>query len=622
MSSISAQQAPPPPESVRTSITVTERVTTETPGNVSDIPSKDLLLTPGVNIDDRLRQVPGFTLFRRTSGVVANPTTQGVSLRGIGSTGASRTLVLWDGIPMNDPFGGWVYWTRFPVDELQRVEISRGASTSVFGDLAMGGAIGLFSKEASHLHLNGSYEGGSNNSEDVSAGFSDLWPHFAFSGSARGYSTDGYYVVPVQIRGAIDRRAGVKFATGNMRFDFFSGKDRLFAAINVLAEERPNGTELTYNSTGLGTASLHYVHEFDHDEISFVGFRTQEQFHSTYSSVSNNRNTENLTLRQTVPANANGADLLWNHHGGIWNLVGGTDINQDRGFSYDHSIPTGVKISGGTILQHGEFLQGDLRVGGFQFFAGGRYEVTGENNRNYFSPSGGLAYGHGKLRARGSVYRAFRAPTLNELYRQFRVGNIVTLANNALQLETLFGSEVGLDYSTEHGVVRVTAFRNAMNGLISNATLMTTPALITRQRQNTGDSESRGVEVSMNQRWRDFRGELGYLYVDSRYATGPRIPQVAKNQGSASVAYEHGRTLASVGVRAFSSAFDDDLNQFRLPGFATVQLTISERLAHNFSAVFETENLLNRLYYTGFTPNPTIGSPRLLRVGIKWDGKL
>jgi outer membrane cobalamin receptor len=597
-------------------------VTTDTPANITDLSAGDLQLTPGANIDDRLREIPGFTLFRRTSSVVANPTTQGVSLRGIGSTGASRTLILWDGVPMNDPFGGWVYWTRFPVAEMDRVEVSRGASTSVFGDLAMGGAVGLFSKEPSRLHLNTAYQGGNENTQDVSGSFSDSWTNFAFSGFARGFTTDGYYVVPASIRGAVDRRAGVKFATGDLRFDWFLGKDKVFAAFDALAEERPNGTWLTYNSTGLGTASVHYVHEFAHDEFSFLGYRSQEQFHSTYSSVAANRESETLTLRQTAPSNGNGADLLWNHHGGSWNLVGGADVDQDRGFSYDHSLTAHTNtVSGGTLLQHGEFVQGDFREGPFQFFLGGRHQFTGQGHQ-FFSPSAGFAYGYRGWRVRGSVYRAYRAPTLNELYRQFRVGNVLTLANNALHTETLFGSEIGADYGSEKGGLHITAFRNAMNGLITNATLTTTATTITRQRQNTGDSESRGFEISVDRRWHDWRGQIAYLYADSYYKTDYVIPQVARNQGSAGISYEHGRLMASLSMRAVSSQFDADLNTFKLPGFATMQLSVRERLMKNVSASLELENLLDRLYYTGFTPNPTIGAPRLIRIGIRWDGKL
>lgn len=589
---------------------------TETPANISDVSSRDLALTPGVNVDDRLRQVPGFSLFRRTSSVVANPTTQGVSLRGIGSTGASRTLVLWDGVPMNDPFGGWVYWTRFPPDELRRVEISRGASTSVFGDLAMSGAIGLFSRELAHRHFSGGYEGGNENSQDVWAGYSDLWSHFAISGSGRAYRTDGYYVVPGYARGSVDRPANVEFVTGDLHLDLFKGAHRLFAELNILAEDRQNGTELTHNSTSLGTASLHYVREAAHDEVSFLAFRTQEQFHSDYSAVAANRNSERVTLIQTVPTNGNGADLLWNHHGSFWNTAVGADVNQNRGFSDEASLPTGYKVSGGTVLQHGEFVQTDLQWRGARFFLGARHQFTGQD-RQFFSPSGGFAYGRGRWRTRGSVYRAFRAPTLNELYRQFRVGNTVTLANNALVPETLFGAEAGADFITEAGAVRVTVFRNSLGNLITNATLSSTPAQITRQRQNGADSISRGVEFSAGRRWHEWHAEAGYLFVDSRYATGPRIPQVPKHQGSAQVSYERGGTLASVGIRSYSAQFDDDLNQFRLPGFATVQAVVRQRITNWIAADLALENLIDHQYYTGFTPTPTVGAPRLVRAGLR-----
>lgn len=592
-------------------------VATETPANITDVSSQELETQPGVNIDDRLREVPGFSLFRRTSSVVANPTTQGVSLRGIGSSGSSRTLVLWDGVPVSDPFGKWVYWTRFTPDSIDRIEIVRGASTSVFGDQAMGGAIGIFSKPATHLHFDGGYEAGSENSQDVWLGFADLWRYVAISGSGRAYRTDGYYVVPSTIRGSQDRRANVEFVTGDLRLDAFLPRgQRVFVDFNVLAEDRANGTALTHNSTGLGAVSLHYVKELAQDEISFLAFRTQDQYHSTYSSLSADRNTERLSLIQTVPANGNGADLLWNHHGGAWNLAAGADVNQDRGFSHEITPPTALRISGGTLLQHGEFVQTDAKLAGFRFFLGGRHQFTGEG-RQFFNPSAGFAWGRSRWRARGSVYRAFRSPSLNELYRQFRVGNTLTLANNMLVPETLFGAEAGADFVTESGSIRMTAFRNSVGHLITNATLSITPALITRQRQNVPGDLSRGFEFSASHRWGRWRAEGGYLYVDAHYRSGPLIPQVPKHQGSAQVEYERGGTLVMAGVRGYSLQFDDDLNQFRLPGYAALQILAQQRINRHVSANFAVENLLDRQYLTGLTPNPTIGAPRLVRVGIK-----
>jgi len=592
-------------------------VVTETPANISEISARDLAQTPGVNLDDRLREVPGFSLFRRTSSVVANPTTQGVSLRGIGSSGASRSLVLWDGVPMNDPFGGWIYWTRFPPEDLRRVEISRGASTSVFGDLALGGAIGLFSREADRTHVYAGFEGGTQNTKDLWTGASNLWHNFALSASARAFRTDGYYVVPGTVRGTVDQRANVEFVTGDFRFDSFQGSHRFFAGLNILAEDRNNGTALTRNSTGLGTASLHYVEAQAKNEWSFLAFRTQEQYHSTYSAVAANRNTERLTSRQTVPATGNGADLLWNHHESDWNFAAGADVNQDRGFSTDAVFPTGRRYGGGTLLQHGEFAQADVRWKPFRFFLGARHQFTGQGNQ-FLNPSAGFVVALGNWKLRGSGYRAFRSPTLNEIYREFRAGNTVTEANGNLRPETLLGAEVGADYLTEHGAIRVTVFRNALSHLITNATLSITPNQIIRQRQNGADSLSRGVEFSAMHRWREWRAEAGYLYAESRYATGPRVPQIPKHQGSAQLSYERGRTLASAGVRVYGLQYEDDLNVFRLPGFASLQLLARERLTNQLSVSVSLENLLDHQYYTGFTPTPTIGAPRQIRAALRW----
>lgn len=617
--SVRAQDQPLEP--VRTSITVVEKISTETPANVTTLEQNQLEEIPGVNLDDRLRDVPGFSLFRRSSSLVSHPTTQGVSLRGIGSSGASRTLLLWDGVPANDPFGGWIYWTRFAPDDIDRIEMSRGASTSVFGDLAMGGVISLWSREPERRHLHASYEGGNDNSHDVSAGYSDLWPHSAFSADTRAFSTDGYFIVPANLRGTADQPANVRFVTGGVRLDWFSRSNRIFTRADVLAEERHNGTVLQHNSTGLGSIAMHYSHEAAHDGFSLLGFHTREQFHSTFSAVSASRNFERLTSTQTVPAEGVGADALWRHDGGHWHALAGADVYRVEGFSTDRLVPSGRRVGGGVSLQHGIFGEGNLTAGPATFFGGLRHQFT-IGDRQFVSPSGGVAVGHGKLRARGSVYRSFRAPTLNELFRQFRVGNIVTLANSALKPETLFGAEAGFDLIGESSRLRVTAYRNSISDLIANVTLRFTPTLITRQRQNSASALNRGLEFDGEHRWRDFRGRLAYLFVDSRLVTGLRIPQIPRHQGSGELQYQRGRTLASAGLRSFSSQFDDDRNQFLLPGFATVECYVSQRLVKNFAAIVEFENLLNRQFLAGLTPTPIIGAPRLWRAGLRWDGRL
>jgi outer membrane receptor protein involved in Fe transport len=612
----------PKPEPVHTSITVSEKIEAETPANVSVMDRLDIEETPGTNLDDRLRDVPGFSLFRRNPSLVANPTTQGVSLRGLGSSGASRSLVVWDGIPANDPFGGWVYWTRLSPGEMGRVEISRGASTSLFGDRAMAGAIAVFTRQPERSRLTAAYEGGNLASHDVSAGYAEVWSAWALSGYGRAFTTDGYYLVDNPFRGAADHRAGVRFVTGDLHIDHYSRFGNFFFKTDVLAEERQNGTALTQNSTGLGTVSLRYEKEFASDVVSLVGFHTREGYRASFSSVSADRNTERLSYTQTVPSEAVGGAATWRHHQRAWNLIGGADVYRVEGTSTDHLVPSGQRVGGGTQLQHGVFGQADLQVGPVRFFAGLRHSFSGQDT-TFLSPSAGLSLGRGRWRARGSAYRSFRAPTLNELFREFRAGNTITMANRLLRPEKVFGAEAGFDWTGESGAFRFTAFRNSLTDLITNITLSSSPTQIVRQRGNAASALSRGMEAEYHQRLGgNFRGEVSYLFADSRYSTGERIPQVPRHQGSGQVVYLRGRTLASLGVRSYAAQFDDDRNQFLLPGFATVQLMVRQRIVKSFSASASVENLLDRGYLTSWsTPTvPTVGAPRLWRVGLRWDG--
>jgi outer membrane cobalamin receptor len=616
---LSAQTPPPTP--VQTSITVVETISTETPADVSSLDAAQLQQTPGVDLDDRLRSVPGFSLFRRSSSVVANPTTQGVSLRGLGSSGASRALVLWDGIPVNDPFGGWVYWTRFIPEEMARVEIAGGAPTSVFGDRAMSGVIGLFTRPPEPLHLSAAFEAGNRDSRDASLGFSQVWRGLAVSGDARAYSTGGYYIVPSSIRGPVDQPASVRFVAGNVHIDQRTSFGDFFLAADALAEDRRNGTTLTHNSTGLGTASLRYERQFARDSISLLGYHSREGFHSSFSSIGAGRGTERLTYLQTVPSQGSGGAAVWQRHQQRWNLTAGGDVDRVSGASTDHLVPTGLRVGGGSQLQHGLFTQADATLGAFRLFGGLRHSFTGQGGK-FLSPSAGASFAQKRLRLRASVYRAFRAPTLNELYREFRVGNTDTLANPNLRPETLSGAEAGADWVGEASTFRVTAYRNSLDNLIANVTLSSAANSIVRQRQNAAAAVSRGVEAEFERRFRDWRADFQYLFADSRYATGYRIAQIPKHQGSAQAVYQHGGAMASLGVRSYAYQFDDDLNQFRLPGYAVVELAARRHLAASLSAEAAIDNALNHDFYIAFTPTPNIGQPRLWRIGLRWEGKL
>jgi outer membrane cobalamin receptor len=578
--------------------------------------------SPGASIDDRLRLVPGFTLFRRTSSLVANPTTQGVSLRGLGSTGASRTLVLWDGIPLNSPFGGWVYWTRIVPDELARVELTESASTSLFGDRAMGGAISLFSRPAESFgragHIGFAYEAGNRGTHDVEASGSYLFrQRWALSAVSRDFITDGWYLVPGSVRGTVDRLAGVAFAAGTLRADYLGAKDRIFLRGDVLAEDRNNGTSLQKNSTGAGTLAAGWSHQESADTYSASGWYTRENYHATFSSVNAARTFERLTSTQSVPAESTGGSVYWRHGGSRWNLLSGGDFSRAEGYSHEIFASSDPTNKGGTLLQGGAFAQGNVTLGRVRLFGGFRGQDAA-NGLAFWSPSGGVTAGFGRWRLRASANRAFRAPTLNELYRNFRAGNAVTLANDGLRPETLSGVEAGADWVGERTRVSLTFYRNSLDDLITNVTRSVTPQLITRQRDNAGSALARGIEAKLTRRLGPLRFESAYLLADSRVSTGQRIPQVAKQQGSAQFVYEGGSTLLAAGVRASGLQFEDDLNSYLLPGYAVWHVTARQRLPRGFSLNLQVENLLNREIVAGYSPTPLVGAPRLIRAGLRW----
>jgi outer membrane receptor protein involved in Fe transport len=616
---------------VKTSITIVEKVSAEAPASISTLEPRQLQQIPGVNLDDRLRMVPGFSLFRRSSSLAAHPTTQGISLRGIGSSGASRTLVLWDGVPLNDPFGGWIYWTRVSPEELGRVEVSRGASTSLFGDRALGGVITMFSREPERgsalRSLHGSYEHGNRNTHQAEAGYSNLFGRIGVSASARTFTTNGYYIVGENVRGAIDREANARFVAPSLKLDYLGTATRLFLRTDMLVEERRNGTGLQRNSTSLGNVAAHVSRDLGKDGITLLGYHTRGEFRSSFSAIAADRATERVTSIQSVPSEASGGAGYWRHNAARWNSLVGVDFVRVEGYSIDTfygvtGAATGKLTGGGSVFQRGFFAQWDGRTGPAKIFLGARQHFTGMGNR-FFSPSAGVAAGRGRWRGRSSVYRSFRAPTLNELYREFRQGNAVTQPNSQLAPESLWGVEAGLDYVGENGRAAVTLYRNSIDGIVTNVTLVSTPAQVIRQRRNAGRAVARGVELDLRQRVHS-RLELegSYLFADSRFSTGLRTPQVAKHYGSAQATYLGASTLLSAGVRSTASQFDDDLNRFLMPGFAVAHVSVRQRLRRGFSLQAVFENLLDREYLTAFTPVPQTGPPRLWRAGVRYDGRL
>jgi outer membrane receptor protein involved in Fe transport len=226
-----------------------------------------------------------------------------------------------------------------------------------------------------------------------------------------------------------------------------------------------------------------------------------------------------------------------------------------------------------------------------------------------------------------AVYRAHRTPTLNELHRGFRVGNVVTNPNAELDPETLTGLEGGVLFTRGLVSTRVTAFWNELDGAITNVTIASTPAQITRQRQNTDTVRAAGIEVETDVRWNDrwtFGGLIGFTrstFVDAPQQPvleGNRVPQVPSFQLGGNATYVDPRGFTgAVQARAFGAQFDDDLNEFELDGFGVVDASATQELLRGLHIFAAVENLFDVDYDVGRTPIRTIGWPRTFRIGVR-----
>ena len=230
-----------------------------------------------------------------------------------------------------------------------------------------------------------------------------------------------------------------------------------------------------------------------------------------------------------------------------------------------------------------------------------------------------------------SGYRAFRAPTLNELYRSFRVGNVITLANENLRAERLTGGEAGASFAQFDRRLNLTGifFWSEITRPIANVTLAVTPDLITRQRRNLGRTRSRGVEIEAEARIAPaFVLTGGYQFVDATVLEFPAntdlegllIPQVPRHQLTVQARYSGPeRMVLGIQGRFIGEQFDDDRNQLKLDRYFTLDALVSRPIGRGIELFAAAENLFNQRYDIGRTPIRTIGPPLLARFGIRFQ---
>lgn len=644
----------------------------ETPASDIKLTRSNLEAIPALTLDDKLRQVPGFSLFRRSTSRSANPTTMGVSLRGLGASGASRGLVLEDGIPLNDPFGSWVYWDRVPATSVESVEIAQEGASSLYGSEAMAGVVQFLTRpaEPAGVTLDASY--GNQNTQDLSlsaGGGLGRW-YSAVSGEA--FHSDGYFLIPAFYRGPVDTRTATQHGDADLMVGRKIGQNSdIFARGWYFNDSRNNGTVDQRNSIRLGEGALGA--DLDLGSAGTLALRFYgegETYLQNFYSVQFDQSSEKLTDSQTVPAQGVGGSAVWRRSfGSRQTVVAGVDEHEEIGHSHEiiTSTTTGNVVrttsTGGHQRSFGLFGEDMIQVApGWLLNLSGRYDhwlnfdaffqcTPGVGacpsspafvNRSYdvFNPRATLLHQfNSHVSWSASVYRAFRAPTLNELYRGFRVGNVTTEPNSALTAERLTGVESGVDLTgfQRRFELRGVFFYNQIVNPIANVPLPSPPnpappAPPTQlQRQNLGRISAPGFEIDAVERiTNDFTLSGGYQYVDSKIVSAPGQPQLlntwVQEVPHNSVTFEARYDRPSL----FSATFDGrvigqqlDTTNIVLGNYFVLDASVSRHIAYGAQAYFAIENFTDQQYYIaplnpGVAP-PQIGLPLSFRVGVRYN---
>jgi len=592
-----------------------------------------------------LRQVDGFQLFRRTSSWVANPTTEGTTLRGLGSTAASRTLVLSDQVPLNDAYGGWIHWSEIPALATQDVELMRGGASDLYGSSAIGGVIDVVPvvpKSFDYgLNLAGASEDTSIADGLLSAG-AQGWSGLAASSLFR---TAGYILTAPELRGPVDVPSNVHSQSGRVELRrTFGIEDDVFVRGNLMNEARSNGTPLQTNATRIwryaagGDWSAGEVGRF---LVRFYG--TDQDFRQSFSAINAARTSEKLTALHVDPSQQVGGAVQWARSFKRLTFVAGADVLDNRGTDLEQISEVSL-----SARQRGEGVYGEVlwqpatwsvafssRFDHFGSFdarqVGGTPPPLPNIDENVFDPRLGVVKKiTGILSVTGSGFRAFRGPTMNELYRQGQVGQQTTLANPGLRAERATGFETGaLAGLRRFGSVRGSYFWTQVNRPVAAVTLSSTPTSSVLMRENLGQLTSKGITAEWELRPIGFMSVIGgyqlaYSTVTKFQAdptlVGKWIPQVPRNSATLQIRFQRERLgVVSVDLRTSGQQFDDSANQFRLAGYAQVDLYGEHIFARRWKVYAGVQNLLNQPVEAGRTPLLTLGSPIAVTGGVRFS---
>lgn len=672
------QDPPPPPPPVLPEVVVSGARLPLAAGDgafsVVRVPQADL--AEARRLDEVLGQVPAVSLFRRNSSLSANPTTQGISLRAIAPSGAGRALVTLDGVPLNDPFGGWVIWAQVPGEGLGGVDVIRGAGAGPYGAGALTGVIQLRERDTgSVLDASAGERGGAR----LAGATQGQRGQMALVATGLWERSDGFYAVRHPAVGAADTPLDLDVWAGSARADLPLGGARLSLRAGAFEEARGSGLQGARATASGDVVSATVARAPGDTQPGWrlqLWRRTSDLQNSSVAVAPDRSRTTPANDQFATPATGWGLNAALRRSqvalaGGQMEWEIGADARRAEGetrerFRYQGGAFTRSRVAGGETSVAGLYGEVAWAAGPWLVAGGARVDhwANGDGRRMErdlatdaltlseqdpdrdgqvisarLAIKRELADGQA---VRAAAYTGFRPATLNELHRPFRVGNDLTEANAALAPEELAGVEAGWSWVADRFDVAATAFATRLEDAIVNVTIGAGPGVfpragfvpvggILRQRQNAGVVAATGLELTGRIQMSDavsLRAALSAT--DARVDGGSRAPQLTGLRpaqapiwsATAGLDWQTSDRLSlSSDLRWESRRFGDDLNSQVLDAALTADLRADWQVADAVTLYAAVLNAFDAEVETAETAGgiASLGPPRTGIVGLRWS---
>ena len=635
-------------ETILVTATRSERALSELPVSATVVTAEEIRTAPVLSTDDLLRAIPGVTP-SVVSSSGSTPNNQRFSMHGLGGT---RALVLLDGVPLHDPYSGIVQWQNVPLRSLRQIEVVRGGNASLFGNFALGGTVNLISRPVDESQADVDVSYGSNASARAALGVDYVVsPSLSLRLNHHQRDSDGFVRVPDP--GAIDIDAWVEDSITSARADVrTAGGTSVVLNASSSRIDISQGTPSTFSKRDITaySAALHRAVGAG-GLISANAFTQRQSEHLVNSLVIGQREDEYVSQDGTTPSTGSGASVEWSlqRKGSIPFVSVGVDLQQseaeeDRTLFNRAGAVTQVERVGGRQRFAGLFGQASWRPtdrlevlgsGRVDFFRsdngsdiieGGETTIYPATSSTQFDPRISVRYAlRGQSALRASVYRAFNAPTLRDLYRNNQSGNSIILGNPYLEPETLVGGEVGWEWARSNSRVEVTVYRSVIDGLQSRVNVNGQRNLF--RNMNLGTSRNQGVEIAadvrLSPRWLLL---AGYTYSEGIITDDPDpalignwLIEVPAQYGSLTVRYRGDRgTVVEARGRSVGRSYGDTSNIAVTPSHRVVDFSATHPVRPWMDAYLIVENALDENYYMALAATSfRRGLPRTVTAGVR-----